>query len=243
MSHWITKNLIIAQCTWSCFWIFMAIWWYTWIRQEQEFRYLSFPRSVFGMNTEYTHVIIEISANILGIIIFMILNKNKYVAFIYGALLILVGSVINLTTLYSGRSVISGFFAWLILQPPLKLDDYLMFSYLNSVIMARWACFLSGVQDHTYGIEWKWGIDQGDGIFRHPAALYESVFLCILTVVSLIVSKKYKSGIYFIINANSYLIFRMFADTIRPGYKDILTNLFYLFIIVNVNIIYKIMRI
>ena len=69
------------------------------------------------------------------------------------------------------------------------------------------------------------------------------VFLCILTVVSLIVSKKYKSGIYFIINANSYLIFRMFADTIRPGYKDILTNLFYLFIIVNVNIIYKIMRI
>jgi prolipoprotein diacylglyceryltransferase len=243
MSHWITKNLIIAQCTWSCFWIFMAIWWYTWIRQEQEIRYLPFPRSVFGMNPEYTHVIIETSAKILAVIIFISLNKKKCFAFTYGFLFIFVASIIDLTALYKGRSVISGYFAWLIIQPPLQIDDIIMFCYVNGVIMARWACFLSGVQDKTHGKEWEWGIDQGDGVFRHPSALYESVFLCFLAVISIFVSRKLKSGVYFIINMNSYLIFRLFADTIRPGYEDILTNLFYLFIVVNANIIYKIMRI
>ena len=49
-------------------------------------------------------------------------------------------------------------------------------AFATSVIAGRWGCFLSGMEDNTYGIPTSlpWGHDFGDGILRHPVQLYES---------------------------------------------------------------------
>lgn len=49
-------------------------------------------------------------------------------------------------------------------------------AFAATVAVGRWGCFLSGLDDHTYGVATTlpWGKDFGDGILRHPVQLYES---------------------------------------------------------------------
>ncbi|MBI3565406.1 MAG: prolipoprotein diacylglyceryl transferase [Elusimicrobia bacterium] len=48
--------------------------------------------------------------------------------------------------------------------------------------IGRVGCFLTGLSDNTEGLPTRlpWGVDFGDGIPRHPAALYECAFLLIV---------------------------------------------------------------
>lgn len=50
--------------------------------------------------------------------------------------------------------------------------------------LGRIGCFLQGVSDHTYGTPsgLPWALDQGDGILRHPAALYEAFGCAVLFI-------------------------------------------------------------
>ncbi|MCB1783423.1 MAG: prolipoprotein diacylglyceryl transferase [Alphaproteobacteria bacterium] len=45
------------------------------------------------------------------------------------------------------------------------------------VIVGRFGCYFSGMDDHTYGVEtsFPWAVDYGDGVLRHPVQLYESL--------------------------------------------------------------------
>jgi phosphatidylglycerol---prolipoprotein diacylglyceryl transferase len=58
-------------------------------------------------------------------------------------------------------------------------------AFATSVMVGRWGCYLSGLDDHTYGTPTTlfWGHDFGDGVPRHPVQIYESVtmafFLCV----------------------------------------------------------------
>lgn len=49
-------------------------------------------------------------------------------------------------------------------------------AFATSVMVGRWGCFLSGLEDQTHGTPTSlpWGYDFGDGIPRHPVQLYES---------------------------------------------------------------------
>ncbi len=49
-------------------------------------------------------------------------------------------------------------------------------AFATSVAVGRWGCFLSGLEDNTYGIPTAlpWGHDFGDGVLRPPVQLYES---------------------------------------------------------------------
>jgi prolipoprotein diacylglyceryltransferase len=50
------------------------------------------------------------------------------------------------------------------------------------IAIGRIGCFLTGLADQTYGTPTSlpWGVDFGDGIRRHPAQLYELIFLLLL---------------------------------------------------------------
>lgn len=52
------------------------------------------------------------------------------------------------------------------------------------IAIGRIACAMSGLDDDTYGIPtgMKWGWNFGDGIPRHPVAIYEIVSMVILTI-------------------------------------------------------------
>ncbi len=54
---------------------------------------------------------------------------------------------------------------------------YFVPSLAIGIAIGRIGCFLSGLQDYTYGIETTsiLGYDFGDGVLRHPVQLYESL--------------------------------------------------------------------
>lgn len=56
------------------------------------------------------------------------------------------------------------------------------------IAIGRLGCLFSGLDDNTYGVPTglRWGWDFGDGILRHPVALYESASMLILTVFFMI---------------------------------------------------------
>lgn len=49
------------------------------------------------------------------------------------------------------------------------------------IAVGRVGCHLAGLDDYTYGLPTgsTWGVDLGDGILRHPVALYESLALAL----------------------------------------------------------------
>lgn len=57
----------------------------------------------------------------------------------------------------------------------LSTGDGFVVPLLIAIVIGRIGCQLSGVSDLTYGnpTALPWGLDQGDGIARHPTALYE----------------------------------------------------------------------
>ena len=63
-------------------------------------------------------------------------------------------------------------------------DDF-AYPLLIGIAIGRIGCFLTGLEDHTYGIATTWftGVDFGDGVLRHPTQLYEMGFLIVLGIV------------------------------------------------------------
>ena len=67
-------------------------------------------------------------------------------------------------------------------------------AFAVSVMIGRWGCFFSGLEDQTHGIKttnaWakSWAVDLGDGVSRHPVQIYESLAMAgflLLTLVML----------------------------------------------------------
>ena len=66
-------------------------------------------------------------------------------------------------------------------------------AFATTVTVGRWGCYLSGLDDHTYGVVTKlpWGKDFGDGVLRHPVQLYESFsMLAFLIVATVLIGKR-----------------------------------------------------
>ncbi len=61
-------------------------------------------------------------------------------------------------------------------------------TFATTVVVGRWGCFLSGLQDETHGTpsSMPWAVDLGDGITRHPVQLYESFAMLAFLLFSLV---------------------------------------------------------
>lgn len=61
-------------------------------------------------------------------------------------------------------------------------------AFATSVVVGRWGCFLSGLDDETFGTPTAlpWGHNFGDGIARHPVQLYESFTMLVFLLVALV---------------------------------------------------------
>jgi len=98
--------------------------------------------------------------------------------------------------------------------------DLIVFPLILAMIIGRIGCFLTGIYEQTYGIETTsiFGMDLGDGLLRHPVALYEIVYLILLWIFLIIVQKKYiyPSGYLFKVFMLAYFLFRFCLDFIKP---------------------------
>jgi prolipoprotein diacylglyceryltransferase len=87
------------------------------------------------------------------------------------------------------------------------------------IAVGRIGCFLTGIPDGTYGIPTMlpWGVDFGDGIYRHPTQLYEIAFLIALALFLLAFSRRHHAeGDLFKVFMISYMTWRLLIDFVKP---------------------------
>jgi prolipoprotein diacylglyceryltransferase len=89
------------------------------------------------------------------------------------------------------------------------------------IAIGRVGCFLTGLDDNTYGLPAKlpWAVDFGDGIPRHPTQLYEIGFLLLvlLPVLLWLRERVPREGDLFKAFMVGYLGFRLGLEVLKPG--------------------------
>lgn len=138
------------------------------------------------------------------------------------------GSEHPLLRLYSSKTIVGGLLGGLLgvelikkyLGEKRSSGDLFTFPLMLGMIIGRIGCFLNGTSEPVFGNETKlWtGMNLGDGLLRHPIALYEIAFLALLWLVLKQTEKKWtpEEGLRFKLFMICYLFFRLLLDFIKP---------------------------
>ncbi|MEL1239885.1 prolipoprotein diacylglyceryl transferase [Flavobacterium flavipallidum] len=98
--------------------------------------------------------------------------------------------------------------------------DLFVFPILLGIFIGRIGCMLSGINEFTYGKETTFfmGMNLGDGLIRHPLALYELIFVIFLSVFLLkIKNRELKNGLLFQYFMIFYFAFRFGIEFLKPN--------------------------
>lgn len=171
------------------------------------------------------------------------LNLEQKVMLIFGLLCgALVGSKILATLNYwdalqtmplsawlGGKTIVGGLLGGLIgIEISKKLQhittstgDAFTIPLIVGMAIGRIGCAQAGIEDYTFGnpTTLPWGMNLGDGIPRHPTAIYEIIFLLILGIILHKIQFK-TLGLKFKIFMASYLTFRLLVDFLKPPHGD-----------------------
>lgn len=140
----------------------------------------------------------------------------------------------NLIQLLNTKTIMGGLFGGLLgvefakkrIGETHSSGDLFTFPIILGIFIGRVGCFLSGINEFTYGYETStvFGMDLGDGILRHPTSLYELLFLIFLWRGLKTLKKRatLKSGELFKWFMILYFSFRFFIEFLKP-------NVFYVF--------------
>ena len=122
-------------------------------------------------------------------------------AFIFGSLNI----YISMESTMIGKSVLGAIFGGIVAVEGFKkimsiegsTGAYFVPSLAVGIFIGRIGCFLSGLDDYTYGVEtdFIFGYDFGDGLLRHPVQLYESATMALFFLY--VLWTYFKDRIYF----------------------------------------------
>lgn len=98
-------------------------------------------------------------------------------------------------------------------------DDFVLPIMIGTAV-GRIGCYLAGLHDGTYGLptHMSWGVDLGDGVLRHPAPLYELIFVLIWGAFVIHIKKKRPcvDGLSFKLYLSGYLLWRLMIEFIKP---------------------------
>jgi phosphatidylglycerol---prolipoprotein diacylglyceryl transferase len=131
--------------------------------------------------------------------------------------------------LLGGKSIVGGLIGGLIAVEWVKrrigvtrsTGDLFGIPLAVGIAVGRIGCFLTGLDDHTYGLPTTlpWGVDFGDGVARHPTQLYEIAFLLLILTPLLVWlhRRRHREGDLFKAFMVGYLGFRLALEAIKPG--------------------------
>lgn len=97
--------------------------------------------------------------------------------------------------------------------------DAFVWPIVVALIIGRIGCHVTGLDDHTAGLPTRlpWAWEFGDGIGRHPTALYEIGFLVVCAgVLALMAPRLTERGDRFRLLMLSYLGFRFGVEYLKP---------------------------
>jgi len=137
-------------------------------------------------------------------------------------------SVSNLLDLLNAKSIMGGLFGGLIgvelskkiIGEKQSSGDLFTFPIIIGIFIGRIGCFLSGTNEFTYGKATSFftGMNLGDGISRHPVALYELFYLLLLFFF--LYRRKnifqFENGLLFKVFMILYFGFRFFIEFLKP---------------------------
>lgn len=130
--------------------------------------------------------------------------------------------------IYSTKTIVGGLLGGLLgvelvkkaIGEKTSSGDLFVYPLLLGMIIGRIGCFLNGTAESVVGLptESALGMNLGDGILRHPVALYEIVFLVLLWILIKQFSKLafWDQGMLFRIFMISYLGFRFGLEFLKP---------------------------
>ncbi|WP_109299309.1 prolipoprotein diacylglyceryl transferase family protein [Aquimarina sp. AU474] len=99
--------------------------------------------------------------------------------------------------------------------------DLFTFPIILGILIGRIGCFFAGTNEFTFGKATSsiFGMDLGDGIARHPIALYEVIFLFILWIVLRRFQGQVKpeNGLLFKYFMIAYFLFRFCIEFLKPN--------------------------
>ena len=125
-----------------------------------------------------------------------------------------------LMLLSPGKGIVGGLMGgWLLVEAVKKAfgirqssGDLLVWPLTVGMVIGRVGCLLTGLADQTYGLPTTlpWAVDFGDGIGRHPAQLYEILWLVGSSQLAL------RSRQPFLWWMGGYCLFRLIMDNFKP---------------------------
>ena len=141
--------------------------------------------------------------------------------------LFLEGHSIRPQLLLGGKTIVGGLVGGLIAVESIKrlrgirvaTGDLLALPLVLGIAIGRIGCFLSGVEDESYGTATAlpWAVDFGDGIPRHPTQLYEIIVLVALGALLMARTDTVTTvGDRFKLFMVVYLGFRLLVEFIKP---------------------------
>lgn len=133
-------------------------------------------------------------------------------------------------SLAPGKTIVGGLVGGLLavewtkrlLRIRVPTGDVLTLPIIIGIAIGRIGCFLSGLEDQSYGVATSlpWGIDFGDGVARHPTQIYEIAFLVALgTLLVTRADRLSSTGDRFKLLLLGYVSFRVLVDFIKPGIR------------------------
>lgn len=132
--------------------------------------------------------------------------------------------------LYASKTVVGGLLGgWLfveiakyLMRQKASSGDVMTYPILLALFIGRMGCFSQGIGEMTYGnaTDWATGMDLGDGILRHPLALYEMCVLILITLLLLVLQRERKlaDGMQFKLMMFLYLFYRFVAEWMKPRF-------------------------
>jgi prolipoprotein diacylglyceryltransferase len=135
----------------------------------------------------------------------------------------------NILQLLNAKTIMGGLFGGLLgveiskklIGEPQSSGDLFTFPIIVGIFIGRVGCFLSGMNEFTYGkvTSFFTGMDLGDGLKRHPIAFYELVFLVIIFIFLKKIQKQTRlvNGMLFQYFMILYFSFRFLIEFLKPN--------------------------
>jgi phosphatidylglycerol:prolipoprotein diacylglycerol transferase len=136
---------------------------------------------------------------------------------------------LSLLDYYNLKTIMGGLFGGLLgveiakwkIKEQRSSGDLFTLPIIAGIFIGRIGCFLAGTNEFTYGetTSFLTGMDLGDGLKRHPLALYELLFLAVLFLVlkRIYYQNKLERGLLFKLFMLSYFGFRFMLEFLKPN--------------------------